>query len=387
MAAEKKKSGSGAPAATPPTAKKGKGGAHAREAYTAGQALREGRDSHLSDERPNGKPSERDRYSVEALRANMSTGGGVPIKKGHKWTNERRVMQPRDPDTGHFTYNADAQYGLKYKQRAKANSTPIGLRSWGLSDGIKKGDKVNINGKVWIAIRDMDAAEVREYFKRFDEEHGEYYKPQHYLTPKLNRVSHAPTGVNKGIGTSLSSAFIRKRGRTSKAEKAGIEAGRTHLGEVDLSKLGSVSQAEMQTKNLEANKGFLFKPVNTADRAHIDSSMAAANQAHNDRVDAQNSSASKATAGTPNWAGAGSASANSASANPASAGTGSASGTNPTQPANKTTFNTKKAQGVGNMDFSNLLNTGIGGGTNGAPAGKDNSLLSGVDLKKIFGGK
>lgn len=174
-----------------------------------------------------------DKYSVESLRSHMSTGGGEPIEKGHKMTNERRVLQPRDPDTGQFEFNSSANYGRKYPDRSKEGHAPIAARGWLLGEGVKKGQKVNIGDKIWIAIDDISEKDLVEYFKNFDEATGEF------------------VNGNKG----LSSSFIRKHGRPSKEEREGIESGNRFLGEVDLSSLGATSQKEMQQKMVEAAKG------------------------------------------------------------------------------------------------------------------------------------
>lgn len=167
-----------------------------------------------------------DKYSVESMRANMSTGGGEPIPKGEKRTTQKRVLQPRDPDTGEFEFNASALYGRKYPDRSKEGHDPISARGWMLPDGIKKGDKVNIGDKVWIAIDDIDADTMREYFKNYDEEKGEFFSG----------------------GQKLSDRFIRKQGRESKEEKAGIAAGDRVIGQVDLNKVSNKSKVEMKAK-------------------------------------------------------------------------------------------------------------------------------------------
>ena len=176
-----------------------------------------------------------DRYSVESLRANMSTGGGEPIPKGKTRTTEKRVLQPRDPDTGQFEFNSSAMYGRKFPDRSKADHMPIAGRGWLLNEGIKKGDKVNIDGKVWIAIESIDRKELVEYFKKYNEKAGEY------------------SGGNAGeVRRKLSSNFIRKHGRMSKEEKAGIEEGKRILGKVDMSALSETSIKEMKEKFADA---------------------------------------------------------------------------------------------------------------------------------------
>ena len=188
----------------------------------------------ITNERSSGDP-----YSVESLRANMATGGGEPIPKGKKRTNEKRVLQPRDPDTGQFEFNSSAMYGRKYPDRSIKDHMPIAGRGWLLNDGIKKGDKVNIDGKVWIAIQSIDKQALIDYFKKFNEGAGEY-----------------SGGEGGEIRQKLSSSFIRKKGRQSKEEKEGIEAGQRTVGKVKLSALSKTSKAEMKAKFEEIKQGF-----------------------------------------------------------------------------------------------------------------------------------
>lgn len=261
-----------------------------KEKYEAKQAIK--------DEK---KGDAGDKYSVEALRANMSTGGGEPIAKGKKMTNEKRVLQPRDPDTGHFTYNADAQYGLKYKQRAKG-AVPVGARSWVLNDGIKKGDKVNINDKVWIAIADMDKDAVIDYFKKFDEESQEYYSFKEGEEP-----SGSGFEKNEGKAETFSSKFVRKRGMPSKQEKEGIAEGKRVVGNVDLSVLGNTTQKEMAKKFNDIAQGIDIKSISTIGVAPaLSGAKLAENELKNKLADEKKGAGAVAgAAGTPAVAGAG----------------------------------------------------------------------------------
>ena len=200
-----------------------------------------------------------DKYSVESLRANMSTGGGEPIPKGKKRTTQKRVLQPRDPDTGQFEFNSSALYGRKYPDRSKPDHAPIAARGWILNEGIKKGDKVNIDGKVWIAIESIDKQELINYFKKYNEGAGEF-----------------SSGNQK-----LSSKFIRKHGRQSKEEKAGMEAGKRVVGQVDMSALSKTSKAEMEMKMKESMQGFEPENWSTIPLSPIDAEKQAANEKFN----------------------------------------------------------------------------------------------------------
>lgn len=140
------------------------------------------------------------RYSVKSLRANMSTGGGQPIPKGHKWTTEKRVEQPRDPVTQQFEYNASADLGLEYKSRGK--KIPIAARRLGISENVFRhtGNVVLIDGDTWVNVRgdDLTHEQFVDFFKEWHEGDKDF--------------------VNKE-NTSLTKMFDKKRGRMSKAEK------------------------------------------------------------------------------------------------------------------------------------------------------------------------
>ena len=258
------------------------------------------------------------KYSPSELRKHMSTGGGEPIDAGKKWTTERRVLQPRDPDTGHFTYNADAQLGLKYKQRAKG-AIPVGAKGWILNNGIKKGDKVVIDDSVWIAIEGIDKQKLIDYFKKYDEAEGEYYVEE------------------DGKATGLSSEFVGKRGRKSKEEKKAIDEYDEKIdeiakgnydeetaddtwrivGDVDISSLGNYTQEEIKEKFEEKATGFEKNEKLTQLPASIGIQKKADNEAHNKKVDEENKAKAEAEkaaqekkkpeekVGIPNNAGAG----------------------------------------------------------------------------------
>lgn len=198
------------------------------------------------------------KYSPEALRKNMSTGGGTPIPAGHKWTNEHRVLQPRDPDNGHFTYNADAKLGLKYKSHGKADATPIGARAFGLAPGaiIKKGDVVNIAGTTWTAIEDIDYEKVKEFYRRWDEGRGEYYSYGQLPSQATLKESFELISETVHDAKQFSDFFVKKQGRMSKGEKEGIEKGDTVVGKVDIDMVGDKTKAEISAKMDSLQKGF-----------------------------------------------------------------------------------------------------------------------------------
>ncbi len=185
----------------------------------------------------------------------LSTGGGEPIKPGQKWTDEKRVLQPRDPETGYFTYNSEAHWGLKYKQRNRAGTVPPSAKQLVLAAGInpidgviKKGDVIVWNGKTQIVLQDMSVEELYEYFRKYDENSGEYY------VGKALKEKQVPTDNKK-----LSSNLVSKQGRHSKAENEGIAKGDNPfavVGHYDMSKLSNKTAAAIAKKVDEAAKGF-----------------------------------------------------------------------------------------------------------------------------------
>ena len=185
----------------------------------------------------------------------LSTGGGTPIGPGEKWTDEHRVLQPRDPATGTFTYNSEAKWGLKYKQRNKANTVPPSARELVLAAGIDpkdgmihKGDVIVWNGKTQIALQDMKVEELYDYFKKYDENTGEYY------VGKAQKESQSPSDNKK-----LSSNFVTKQGRHSKAENEGLAKGDNPfrvVGHYDMDKLSNKTAEAIAKKVEETAKGF-----------------------------------------------------------------------------------------------------------------------------------
>lgn len=189
----------------------------------------------------------------------LSTGGGTPIGPGEKWTDEHRVLQPRDEGTGKFTYNSEAHWGLKYKQRNKANTVPPSARELVLAAGIDKagglkaGSVIVWNGKTQIILRDMSVEELYDYFKKYDEESGSYYKGRSLLEKG-----------DKKDNQKLTSNMVAKQGRHSKAEKEAIEATKDTwnkgdfgvVGHYDMSKMSNKTADAMKAKFAEAAEGF-----------------------------------------------------------------------------------------------------------------------------------
>ena len=257
---------------TPP-----KGKPHTKQKIGFAKAAAEGRDKYGNKDK---------RFSVEEMRKNMSTGGGEPIPAGHKWTNERRVLQPRNPETGQFAYNADAQMSLKYRAHGRDRAVPIALQNLQLYEGIKKGQKIIIGDEVWIAIRDYSYEELHQYFSHFDEKKGEYYSTGQTASSAHGDIWKSTTLTEELDAKSINDGFVKKQGRVSKEEKEAMAKGERFAGEVDLSKLGGRSQKQMQEALASYAKGFKPHGDPTLKAAKIGIAKKAWNQAYNEAKDA-----------------------------------------------------------------------------------------------------
>lgn len=124
--------------------------------------------------------------SVAASKPTLATGGGEPIEKGHKRTTEHRVLQPRDPETGHFDYNSSANMSRKYDYHAERNGSHNGKGGGGVyktvpyfargveasfaTVGVEKGDVISVNGQKYISTIDMTADEFRAQLENYLED-------------------------------------------------------------------------------------------------------------------------------------------------------------------------------------------------------------------------
>ncbi len=177
----------------------------------------------------------------------LSTGGGVPIDPGKKWTDERRVLQPRNAANGKFTYNSEAHWGLKYKQRNKANTVPPSAMELVLAAGIDKagglkaGSVIVWQGKTQIILKDMSVQELYDYFKKYDEETGDYYKGRSLLEKGDKKDNHR-----------LTANMVAKQGRHSKAENEAIEATKGTWNKGDFGVVGHYDMSRMSNKTAEA---------------------------------------------------------------------------------------------------------------------------------------
>lgn len=252
------------------------------------------------------------KHTTEYVRSHMATGGGTPIPKGHKMTNEHRVLQPRQDD-GTFGHNADGEYGLKYPAHGKGVAIPMKLQDLALAtgvqeikDGIKAGTVINWNGKTQILLKDMSYKELKDYFAHFDEEQDEYYSAKF---DEKKAYNDDPFESNEGKSAqSFSSNFAKKHGRMSDKEKNGIAKGAFILGNYDMSKMSNTTSAEMKSKFEQAEKGFKLSAVNTAGVVALDpnSDEYQTNKAYNEWYDAYHKNKSNSAGPTnqiPNSAG------------------------------------------------------------------------------------
>ena len=102
-----------------------------------------------------------------------STGGGTPLKKGEKLKDHpeaKRVQQPRDED-GKFTYNAVNKKPLKYGPSRGTTIVPF-LKGVKIKYAIKKGDKINYNGMIYLAGMDITAEQILTRFREWKEDEG-----------------------------------------------------------------------------------------------------------------------------------------------------------------------------------------------------------------------
>ena len=230
--------------------------------------------------------------SAEDIAKNhMATGGGEPIKAGQKWTTEKRVLQPRDPATGHFTYNADAKYDRKFPYHGKGNATPVSLQSFDFSSGVKKGDVVKLGDTTFIAIRDLSADDLRNMLSAYDSKTGEHYGYMDEAGNISNKLKDIDGNELKKV--KLSDMFIKKQGRVSKAEKEGMAEGKPILGHVSIRNLSKRSKKEIKAKLDSISKG--FEPQGTKFPENAFNKKQKENEAYNQNKENEK----KNTAGIP----------------------------------------------------------------------------------------
>lgn len=184
--------------------------------------------------------ADQSKYSAEYLRNHMSTGGGEPIPKGEKMTTERRVMQPRDPDTGQFGWNADAGLMRKYLRGWKrGKGVPLSVRRLNFNgNALEEGDIINIGGRTFKANRRISRQELIDHLKTIaagGEEANSFRgtaerdmaKKYSYGKPTMSewRFAKIVDVVGRGMEYSyLNDILSKKRGRISKFENASMSS-------------------------------------------------------------------------------------------------------------------------------------------------------------------
>jgi hypothetical protein len=147
---------------------------------------------------------------IRKSRQTLATGGGQPIKKGGKWTNEKRVLQPRDEE-GHFDYNSSAGYERKYDYHAERNGSHNGEGGGGkyktlptyardnfdlekcIRKGVRKGDFISMSDSNVKIIANCDLT-GEEFQKMLEESMG--------VTDKTKGGTNVSTGdfvENQGV--------------------------------------------------------------------------------------------------------------------------------------------------------------------------------------------
>ena len=251
----------------------------------------------------------------QEMRKTMSTGGGQPIPKGKKLTTERRVLQPRDPSNGRFTYNADAGLGRKAKAHGKQQAIPVSVQRIGLGNGvIKKGTRAAVGDKTFIVAQDLTVAEFTEYMKNYDEKYGENYmrssegKYDSYalaqsglearrqqlqarmgsmdaktFKEEMRKIDvegkvlsrHVKQNAGRKTDMAFSDNFVAKQGRRSASEKAASANQAAGLSFVEgkpynLSKASDKTKKELNTSKKLRETGFKATPDTGTKGAYAD---------------------------------------------------------------------------------------------------------------------
>ena len=212
--------------------------------------------------------------SVAKSKATLATGGGEPIAKGHKRTNERRVLQPRDPETGKFDYNSSANLSRKYDYHADRNGSHGGKGGGGVHKtvpyfargleatfakiGVKKGDVISAKSQKYISTCDMTAEQFRNMLENYLED-------------------------DQGGGHLGNDANWMKLGGTNDRNKGEAQAGDNRVGSLEhFSKV-----VEERTKAYESDpEGKDMNYIWAADDSGLDPQTLAKNQAYNQKVSA-----------------------------------------------------------------------------------------------------
>lgn len=222
-----------------------------------------------------------DKEGIERSKTTLSTGGGEPIEKGKKLTTEKRVLQPRDPETGEFDYNASADIERKYAYHAHRNGLHGNARdgyTWkeenrnypanvqkavaafyqsAPSGLLKKGQIMTINGQRFVASMDMNADEFKDMVTSVSHDKGRtYLSAKEYWNPE--RTKHKNTPYSDGYNRyernkegKTEDAFVSVQTRGAKPKE-----GKTYdnLLKKDSKSLPSVDRKELKAKLAQAAK-------------------------------------------------------------------------------------------------------------------------------------
>ena len=182
--------------------------------------------------------------SVAISKSTLNTGGGTPIPEGRKWTNEHRVLQPRDPDTGRFDYNSSANISRKYDYHAERNGShngqggggeyktlPYFARGWlakYAKEGVKEGDIIGgeyLSGyQRYISTMNMTPEEFREQIENYlEDENGGTHLGNDYNWMKLggSMSGGSGTGDNKESSLKHFKKVVEERTAAYKADPDG----------------------------------------------------------------------------------------------------------------------------------------------------------------------
>ena len=171
-----------------------------------------------------------------------STGGGTPLEKGEKLKDHpeaKRVSQPRDEE-GKFTYNAVNRKPLKYGPSRGTTVVPF-LKGVKIKYAIKKGDKINYNGMIYLAGMDITAEEILTRFREWKEDEG-FGELESGVSKKVGRrsneerekIAKGEQGLIKGKSLStLSTGQIKDKLRSLYKKEYDREAGKNRWKGLD----------------------------------------------------------------------------------------------------------------------------------------------------------
>lgn len=160
-------------------------------------------------------------------------GGGQPISAGSTWEKEsskKRAPQPFDPETGKFTNNSMNFRNLDYKPQRSSGKSMHQVFG-GVKDVFEKGSVITTDkAERMILSADFTKDDLIRAMHEYNE------KEQRFVDD-----DYAPT--------------VRKKGRSSKAERESIERGGDVLSKIDVDKLSENTRNAIEKAKEEfANK-------------------------------------------------------------------------------------------------------------------------------------